>query len=100
MFYNYDGIYKYIYILTRSLQNIKILLFAFAAQHAFNVIYLTMVPLAVCCVKLSSLFYMPVSEAQCTSLQEHRSPHGKLFTFKRNAPCVCHHPCENEFQRR
>lgn len=53
-----------IYILTRSLRNMKILLFAFAAQHAFSVIYLTMVPSAVCCVKLSNLFYMPVFEAQ------------------------------------
>lgn len=78
----------------------NILLFAFAAQHAFNVIYLTMVPLAVCRVKLSNLFYMPVSEAQCTSLQEHHSPHGKLFAFRCNAPYVCHHPFENEVQRR
>lgn len=74
----------------------EILLFAFAAQHAFNVIYLTMVPSAVCCVKLSDLFYMPVFEAQCTSLQQHRSPHGMLFPFRCNAIYVCQHPSEKD----
>lgn len=55
----------------RSLQNIKILLFAFAAQHAFNVSYNGALS-SVLCQIVKALLYACL----CINLQERRSPNG------------------------
>lgn len=58
----------YIYILKRSLQNIKILL---SAQHAFNVSYNGALS-SVLCQIVKALLYACL----CINLQERRSPNG------------------------